>query len=39
MSSSDAPIAAKPISCENCANVGSANKGICPNNSWQQSLH
>jgi hypothetical protein len=38
MSSSEDPIAAKPISCENCANVGSASKGTCPSNSWQQSL-
>ena len=37
MSSSAAPIAARPISCENWANVGSANNGTCPNSSWQQS--
>lgn len=38
ISSSDAPNEAKPISCENCAKLGSANNGICPNNSWMQSL-
>ncbi len=38
ISSSDAPIAARPISCENCAKFGSAKSGTWPNNSWQQSL-
>lgn len=37
-SSSLAPNEAKPNSCENCAKLGFANKGIWPNNSWQQSL-
>ncbi len=39
ISSSEAPIAAKPISWENWANVGSARSGTWPNSSWQQSLH
>lgn len=38
ISSSDAPIAARPISWENWAKFGSANNGIWPSNSWQQSL-
>ena len=38
MSSSEAPIAAKPISWENWAKFGSANSGTWPSNSWQQSL-
>lgn len=37
-SSSDDPIAANPISWENCAKPGSANKGTWPKSSWQQSL-
>ncbi len=38
ISSSEAPIAAKPSSCENWAKLGSAKSGTWPNNSWQQSL-
>ena len=38
MYSSGAPKLASPISCENWANAGSANRGTCPNSSWQTSL-
>ena len=38
MSSSDAPSDARPISCENCANAGSASSGTWPSSSWTQSL-
>lgn len=34
ISSSDAPRDAKPSSCENCAKLGSANKGMWPRTSW-----
>jgi len=37
-SSSEAPREANPISWENWANLGSANKGMWPKISWQQSL-
>lgn len=37
-SSSDAPNEASPISCENCANLGSASRGTCPKSSWHVSL-
>ena len=37
-SSSVAPREANPISCENWAKLGLANKGMWPNSSWQQSL-
>ena len=35
--SSGAPSDANPISCENCANAGSASSGACPSNSWHTS--
>ena len=38
MSSSFAPREARPISCENCANSGSANMGVWPRSSWITSL-
>ena len=38
MNSSGAPRLASPISCENWANCGSANRGTCPSSSWQTSL-
>ena len=38
MSSSEAPSEASPSSCENWAKLGFARSGMCPNNSWQQSL-
>ena len=38
ISLSVAPRDARPISCENCANKGSANNGTWPNSSWTTSL-
>ncbi len=38
ISSSETPREASPISCENCANSGSASIGTCPSNSCTQSL-
>lgn len=38
ISSSDAPSEANPISCENCAKLGSASSGMWPSSSWMQSL-
>lgn len=37
-SSSDAPSEARPISCENWANFGSASRGTWPSSSWHVSL-
>ena len=34
ISSSDAPSDASPISCENCAKIGSTNIGAWPSSSW-----
>ena len=38
ISESVAPSEASPISCENCANKGSANMGAWPRSSWITSL-
>lgn len=38
ISSSEAPRDANPISCENWAKEASPRSGMCPSNSWMQSL-